>query len=172
MKILSQEALNVLFPLCLRMAKDPRLIPERLRPFVSLGPGSPPLERRTVGFVPSRLGLSFHKIVSSAIMTPHQKVSFPWSLFAPVQFGMASWAEQKTSCTEFRTLCSLTRVKSSCPSTSRTPSTPSTETPLFRPSRRSSPVFSAGRYKCIWEPIQAHYERMQTHQFSCGRQTR
>ena len=36
-KISSQEALNVLFILCLRMAKDPRLIPERLRSFFFFG---------------------------------------------------------------------------------------------------------------------------------------
>ena len=54
-KILNQEALNMLIPLCLRMAKDPRLIPERLKPFISFFGGQVtqlPSERRAIRSIP------------------------------------------------------------------------------------------------------------------------
>ena len=57
-KILSQEALNVLFPLCLRMAKNPRLIPERLRPFF-FGARLTPIGKKDGGIRPIAIGTIF-----------------------------------------------------------------------------------------------------------------
>ena len=161
-----------LFLLCLRMAKDPRLIPERLRPFF-FGARLTSIGKKDGGIRPIVIGTIFHKIVSSAIMTPHQKASSPWSL---LRLSSSVWypgQSRKTSCMEFGTLYSLTRAKSSC--LSRPPERlqlcQQKHLYLGRPGE-VPPVFSAGRYKRIWEPIQAHLERMQTHQFSCGHQTR
>lgn len=85
-KILNKEALNMLFVFCLKLAKDPELIPERLRPFF-FGARLTPIRKKDGGVRPIAIGTIFHKLVSSAIMS-HLKEEL-MVFFPPVQFGVA-----------------------------------------------------------------------------------
>lgn len=76
----------MLFVFCLKLAKDPELIPERLRPFF-FGARLTPIRKKDGGVRPIAIGTIFHKLVSSAIMS-HLKEEL-MVFFPPVQFGVA-----------------------------------------------------------------------------------
>ena len=145
----------MLFPLCLRMAKDPHFIPQEAQaPFFSLGgPGSPhhsSIRKEGRWDLPLHCdrGYLFSQDSELRHHDPHQKASSPPGVFLRLSSSVwASWAEQKNVVhgvwntlllDQSKVLVSLSRPPERLQLCQQ-------KHFLSRPSRRSSPVFSAGR---------------------------